>query len=158
MKKKYIICTTARSGSNLLCDYLKNTKKAGDPAEFLNPLIMLNGPTQLCFPPNANGTVRRTDYFDWATSVYITSNDVFGIKILFEHLEYFQKSDALKKLFDESRLIYLERKNKVQQTVSYFLAQETGVWAHYDKPLKTPERVVNDTSTLLNRYNSLMMQ
>jgi LPS sulfotransferase NodH len=102
--------------------------------------------------------IKLGDYLNWAIATHLTSNDVFGIKILFEHLEYFQTSDALKELFDNSQLIYLERANKIQQTVSYFLAQKTGVWAHYDKPITTPEEVNYDREVLRNRYMYLTMQ
>ena len=38
--RSYVICTTARSGSNLVCDYLAKTGRLGRPTEFFNPDIV----------------------------------------------------------------------------------------------------------------------
>ena len=152
----YIICTTARSGSNLLCDYLSQTDLAGRPGELFNPRVIRDGHRGKKF--RHSGKIKLEEYVAWAQSEFSTKNGAFGIKILFEQLEFFQRSRVLSDLFQTSKLIYLSRRNKVKQAVSYYLAEQTGQWAHFEPPKKKLEQVEYNSSRLRGHFERLHAQ
>src|SRR4051794_31844384 len=76
---RYIICTTPRSGSNLLCDLLLGSGAMGRPREVFNikatlvPVAKQNG--LLDGEPEA---VEMGAYLDLVLTKYTTQNGVFG--------------------------------------------------------------------------------
>jgi LPS sulfotransferase NodH len=127
---RYIICTTARSGSNLLCDYLKNTQIAGCPAEFLNPDVIRRGAYGKRFEYIDEFSTEK--YLTWLTANQLSPNDVFGMKILFEDFEHFIGFPAFQELFHSSKILFLRRRNKIKQALSYYFAEATGQWVASD--------------------------
>ncbi|MGL5877673.1 MAG: Stf0 family sulfotransferase [Xenococcaceae cyanobacterium] len=121
-KISYAILTTPRSGSTFLCATLQSTQIAGFPTEHLRqPSAVLS---QYC----------GFDYLRYLQAIKnfkVTSNEVFGTKIISHFLQVFEKDRSnfetvCQKEF--SKFIYLIRRDKIAQAVSIFLAQKTDVW------------------------------
>lgn len=141
----YWLCTTPRSGSSALCDALARTGVAGRPTEYFNRR----------FWPELSERfgVEIPDFLEAATRQTATPNGVFGVKVMLDRdMEPFFRGlrqvygalpDAglVRAAFPNLRLVYLTRRNKVRQAVSFVRAQQTGVWARYggEAETKNPE-------------------
>jgi LPS sulfotransferase NodH len=128
-RTSYIVCTTPRSGSGLLCESLWRTGLAGKPDEYFH----------------------RENYKRWGASSYAeyvaavlenetTPNGVFGAKLMWTQvrnlrrklflraprLARFRLPDMLDCLFPNLHYIWLTRRHKLRQAVSFYRALETG--------------------------------
>jgi len=130
----YAICTTARSGSNLICDYLKNTRLLGAPIEALNPDAIRQSKFFLGLK-DESGTVSLGAYLEWLRRITRSPNGVFGIKLLFEDFDTLRGLPALAGLLRNSRVIHLRRRAKLRQAISYYFAEMTGQWVARDRAL-----------------------
>jgi LPS sulfotransferase NodH len=121
MKSKYTIVCGSRSGSTLLCDLLKSTKRAGDPQEFFNEELIQDF-----------GRFNKGDgYVDGIINATKTENEVFGVKVVgcFDQLE-----GLLESKLKLTHYVYLERENKVAQAISRYKSWQTNKW-HSNTPL-----------------------
>ena len=133
----YIICTTPRSGSWMLCFLLEQTRCAGRPSEYFGP--------SLGEEFTANHTRLRVasvdDYFDRLIAYSTTSNGVFGTKLIANMTPIFVRRaaehqgrsfgslrTALESEFPKIRYLLLTRENKVAQAISYYHGIMSGVW------------------------------
>ena len=138
-RRCYLICATARSGSNLLSDGLRDTGRAGRPNQF--------------FLPSSEGQFRAAHHFaaDLSFADYVrgiveksaTSNEVFGFKLMGWYLNDFlarlrqggvfggaEKSDleVLRNAFPRLRFIQITRREKLLRALSKARAIQTGLW------------------------------
>jgi LPS sulfotransferase NodH len=130
----YVICSTHRSGSGLLCRGLASTGMGGVPAEYFNP----NQRVPLTRRWRCDGSVegyaaalrgRRTD-----------AAGTFGIKLHWDQLEQLcaerarrgtttSPVEALRELFPGCVFIHIVRLDLAMQSVSYWRAIRSDVWA-----------------------------
>jgi len=156
--KFYVICTTPRSGSNLLCELLSSSRLMGQPSEFLNPLGGLlpvakdNGLLDL------QGRISLRTYLNYVTEKYATQNGCFGLKLLSDQLETFGKFQAVKDVLMKSRFIWLVRRDIVSQAVSLYIASETGSWKSFENEKKTRGMVKFDEEKIQFFVDRLLMQ
>lgn len=140
VRLSYIICSTPRTGSTLLCRWLLASRVAGFPTEWALPLsakIFENAPE---FNERAYilDIVRRTT----------TPNGVFGIKLMWQEMEKllrselwpqplrarrwnfrpFSRSAQFEELFPHPRYVYISRADKVKQAVSLLIAVKSDQW------------------------------
>lgn len=154
--KSYVICTTARSGSNLLCDVLGNTRLLGRPREAFNPDFMRNGGYQ---PHIFEGNKITTAHFiDWIENRHRTPNGVFGTKVLFEDFGAFRGFESFHYLLNKSSLVHLRRRGKVRQAISYFFAEETGQWIFSDIAKKNLADIVYSFYKIKGHLDRLIAQ
>jgi trehalose 2-sulfotransferase len=168
LRKSYIVCTSPRSGSTLLCDGLEATQRAGNPLEWFAPLASRDHPWarnirdfekfrdfQLTF----HGATSDTEYIETIVRLGSSSNGVFGTKL---HLT--QISEAKRRLrghlqdqstpFDEllSRtfpglsFIWLRRRDKVAQAISLCRALKSGEFSRRSHP-PSPESIEGEART-----------
>lgn len=156
MSVNYIICTTARSGSNLMCDVLRNTRRLGHPVEAFNPDFMRAAGYREHVAPD--GTVAVAHFVAWIMQRHRTKNGAFGTKILFEDFETFRGFTPFSDLFFDSRLVHLRRRSKLKQAISYYLAEETGQWVATDKARKSLEDVRFDFEAISRHLDRLIVQ
>lgn len=143
----YVICTTPRSGSNLLCDYLSSTGLFGSPAEFMNPRTAKHFADRWgCV--DESGVINFGAYLDRLLKVMRTSNGVFGMKILHDDYYHFRAFPAFRQFLERTKLIYLTRKDKVRQAVSYYIASRTGQWIHTDIPNVSVDAIEFDSAAI----------
>ncbi len=145
----YVICTGPRTGSSLLAEGLDATGRAGRPFEYFDAT-----PANVQFWLDRFHSRDDVEFvektIDWAT----TPNGVCGVKLHWNQTESMRAklakasgdsaksdvplADLLKATFTDVRYLWLRRRNKVAQGVSYYLADRTGKWHSFEKPLASP--------------------
>lgn len=137
-RRSYLLCTTVRTGSTLLCELLTSTGLAGHPSELFSP----PGRRTLA---GTWGTPTVTAYVDELLRRLVTPNGVFGAKVgipaltdLLEHLRA-EGDDAsahelLAEAFPGLRYVWISRRDRVRQAVSWERAVQTGLWTHTGAP------------------------
>jgi LPS sulfotransferase NodH len=124
-RKHYIICSTQRSGSYLLCRQLINAG-IGVPQEYFNPvhLAMLTGRWDIDPRDGLSYLVKL-----WATRT--TPNGVWGTKLQWpQYLDARAVLDA--HLLESAKFIFLYRSDLTAQAVSLHLSVVTGLWGFDD--------------------------
>ena len=135
----YVICTNPRSGSWLLSEGLSATGVAGNPREWFN--VLEEQQQRARWGRHGQGDVSPLSYLSHVVSQGSTHNGVFGLK-----LHYYQLADlsaqlrridgfrdlpveeAISAAFPEVRYIWLTRKDKARQAISYHRACQTDTW------------------------------
>jgi LPS sulfotransferase NodH len=162
MTNSYIICTTARSGSNLVCDFCWNTKILGRPHEAFNPDLIVKRHAALggqsAAAENTRQSVSINNYISLLKSLDTGKNGVFGTKILFEDFEHFLGFPSFTELLLSSNLIHLRRRSKIRQAVSYFFAENTGQWVASDNPIKDINEVEYNFDKISRHLERLVQQ
>jgi LPS sulfotransferase NodH len=134
----YVICAVQRSGSFLLCEALKNTGLAGFPEEyFLNGEGWEDG-----WWARQHGVVSRKDYLKLVFEQGTSPNGVFGTKVMWNYFHTMLKSlqelpeykglnspQLMAALFPNVHYIWIVRRDKVRQAVSWAKAGQTDVYA-----------------------------
>jgi len=159
----YLICATPRSGSTLLCEALKNTGLAGQPEEYFHPYMQ-------AFWKEFWGTSSYSDYVARVIREGMTSNGVFGTKVMWDHLdscvgnlctipgyESLPVHGLLSTVFPNLHYIFITRSDKVRQAVSHWKARQTRVWAVVDETSPDRSPVNGSQRKILNHPPLLWM-
>jgi len=134
----YIIATAPRTGSSLLTEALAATRQAGSPDEYfdVHPNNELNWVNRFRIP-------RGAGYIEHLEAATRTPNGVFGFKLHWHQMPALSNRllearpdvlagrpvfDLLQERFPDVRFIWLTRRNKIAQAISYYRAAETNVW------------------------------
>ncbi|MCV6638224.1 Stf0 family sulfotransferase [Candidatus Albibeggiatoa sp. nov. NOAA] len=132
---KYVVCSTGRSGSFLLCRQLFNSQ-LGIPQEYFNPNHQELISSRLGIP-----SANNHDYLAFLLSHRTTANHVWGMKL---HWHQYQN----KQLFIDNHLldsdvkyIFLYRDDLVAQAISYHLSFVTGCWGFDETQTSVPHKV-----------------
>lgn len=137
---RYLLCSTARCGSNMVSDMLLKTGRAGDPLEYLNPRYMAGYQRSIgAAHANQPSFARYLDEIERRRS---SPNGHFGIKMHFEHLEANFSRDmkqALLFLKRFDRVVSLRRRDKLAQAVSLHRARVTQLWSADDRRFLAPD-------------------
>jgi LPS sulfotransferase NodH len=133
-KISYFICTLPRSGSWLLCESLERTGIAGRPREYIDPAALKDQPISK-YRPHLEAILDRG----------MTSNGVFGIKFHWFQFEFAcgmiqalpevrttVLARGVRQIFGDVRYVWLTRRDKARQAVSYYRASRTGQWWKID--------------------------
>jgi LPS sulfotransferase NodH len=134
--RSYLICATPRSGSNFLCEVLRSAAVAGYPDDyFWNPPFWWQRWGVSDFP----------SYFWRILQEGTTPNGVFGSKMMWDylgelvpqlaalfHVAAGEPSAVLAAAFPNLRYVWLTRRDKVRQGISYYRALETRIWRSTD--------------------------
>ena len=131
----YIIASTQRSGTHLLCSILRSTGIAGSPEEFF-----MSKPGET-WEERWNAP-SRAGYIERVLQDNTGANGVFGAVVMWSYFERmlqmlqevreynrFSGADLLAELFNRPKYIWMRRRNRVEQAVSWAMACQTGVWA-----------------------------
>jgi len=117
-QRSYFVCGTPRCGSWLLCGLLASTGVAGRPHEW--------------FWQDTQASLLRAwevDGFDAYVELVLaagtTPNGVFGAKVMWGHLPELWP-------FPQPRFVWVRRRDRVAQAVSFAKAIQTGHWHHWD--------------------------
>ncbi len=142
-KNSYLVLSSARSGSTLLCKHLQQAG-LGDPVEAFNPNTNLRKRLQW-----------RIDYKDPAEYLITaikkqTTNHFMGMKLFIPQFQLFIETasslledfkfrhhEIVETIFPSIKYICIQRKDKVKQAISYSKAKQNGIWS---------ERVGGDTT------------
>lgn len=134
IETSYIICSTGRSGSSLLCTTLRHLGSYGRPKEYFHENIIKTYDHQ-------DDAQKFQDYLSEVLSQGTTSNGIFGVKMHWDQLRGFLKlarkylgfsgktdQEILAKVFPNTRFIYIWRRNLIKQAISTEIAIQTGQW------------------------------
>ena len=164
----YIIFAVQRSGSFLLCEALKNTGLAGFPEEyFLDGQGWEDGEWA-----RQNGVVTRDDYLRLVFEKGTSPNGVFGAKIMWNYFPIMhQKLTELPKyrgwnapplladLFPDLHYIWIVRRDKVRQAVSWAKAGQTNVYGwSKGEPLPVPRQEPTFDFTFIDLLYNLILE
>ena len=143
--RSYIIATAPRTGSSLLAEALSATGRAGRPNEFFDivPANEQHWARLYAVPEHAN-------YVDHIVQATHSPNGFFGFKLHFHQIPALRRRlieampppvlldpraaderpvfDLLRQRFPGIRFVWLSRRNKVAQAISYYRASRTRVW------------------------------
>jgi len=135
----YVVCTIPRSGSNLLTDGLRDTRRAGVPKQFFLPKDQSRYAAEL-------GLDAAADYAGYVRGVAnskTTHNEVFGFKLMSWYLDNFLTRlreahgfgnsgttdlELLRNAFPRLRFVRIVRRHKLRQALSTARALQTGLW------------------------------
>ena len=138
----YILCSTPRSGTTLLCDLLSQTGVAGHPNSFFRQ-------KSLKYWADLWGLEGCVDCQDAAFSArYLAAmrqagqgeTGLFGLRLMGPDLQFAcdwlgrmhpgrpSEADRFAAAFGPLRYIYLSRSDKLAEAVSYIRAEQTGLW------------------------------
>jgi trehalose 2-sulfotransferase len=132
MKRDIVICATQRSGSTLLCEDMRATRRLGQPNEFFVPCL---------------STVAVPDWPERLAADrqrFSTPNDVYGVKVMMNYLGAIDAALAeafgtppvtdaagpfphFRAYFADACFIWLRRINLTEQAISREMARQTGV-------------------------------
>ena len=142
--RSYVICSTPRTGSTLLCGLLSSTGVAGRPESYFRRQDDIGWAARwgICGP---DGNFDLADYFQAATEAGKSPNGVFAARVMWGTLD--EMLADLRRLYPEEagddlavltaafgpmRFVYLRRDDLVAQAVSRVRAEETEVWFETD--------------------------
>lgn len=138
----YVICTSPRSGSTLLCKMLAATGVAGKPESYfygtslegwINDLGVALGETasersivEAAFRSAISRGRDGTDVFGLWLQAH--SRAFFLTKLAMVYPDAANDIDRLELAFGSTLFVHLTRQDKIDQAVSYAKAQQTGLW------------------------------
>jgi trehalose 2-sulfotransferase len=129
---RYIVASTPRTGSYLLCEGLQSSGIAGRPTEVFSPDFQAIWRRRWGMSQNAG----FAEYFQRAIRHGTTSNGVYGLKIHWMHVQTLATQagfagaydDILEYLFPQSRFVHMTRRDRRAQAISYYRALSTNEW------------------------------
>jgi len=138
----YIICTSPRSGSTLLCNLLAQTTIAGYPESFFHRTSISSWLDAFELTASVNSIEADTLRIIVQAAIAKGRRDtgMFGLRLQRSSAEFlFQKlgilnpeclndADRCHSAFGQTAFVYLTRLNKIEQAVSLVKAQQTGLW------------------------------
>ena len=164
----YIICSTPRTGSTLLCDLLATTKVGGNPDSFFMRNIDPVWAEQWGLPSRSDRSDASHCAADLTAAVRAGKGQtsMFGLRLMRENLGDLlamidkvnpgppSDRDRLQAAFGEVLYIHLAREDKLAQAVSMVRSEQTGLWhiAPYGTELeRRPRRRTRSTTSTGSR-------
>jgi LPS sulfotransferase NodH len=138
-RRCYVVCTIPRSGSNLLTDGLRATRRAGVPKQFFLPKFEARYAAEHGLDPVAD----YSGYVRGIVRAKTTHNEVFGFKLMSWYLDDFltrlrdtrafgdgamDDLTLLRNAFPRLRFVHILRRHKLRQALSTARALQTGLW------------------------------
>lgn len=140
--QSYIICTSPRSGSTLLCKLLEATGLAGSPnSHFHRPsLAAWQSTYNLMAEPGQSLQEQVQAVFRAAVERGRGETDMFGLRLQRHSFDFFMQQlailhpdlstdrERIEAAFGPTLFLHLTREDKVAQAVSYVKAEQSGLW------------------------------
>lgn len=140
-RKSYVVCAVQRSGSSFLCELLKSTGIAGMPEEYF--LYEDEGEyLEAGWWAQSFGVTKREEYLPLVLKKGRTGNGVFGTKMMWNYFipvmealaelpayEGLSQFEQMAVMVDKPKYIWIVRKDKVRQAVSWAIAAQTDIYA-----------------------------
>src|SRR5207237_398437 len=135
----FMACAVPRSGSKFLTDGLDGTRRAGRPKQF----FMRKSEQDFAAAHNLNLSAGFAAYVQDISAATVTSNEVFGFKLMSWYLDDFlgrlretgafgeaetTDLDLLRNAFPRLKFVHVIRRHKLRQALSKARAHQTGLW------------------------------
>ncbi len=133
-----IVCSTPRSGSNLLCDLLRQNG-IGVPHEYFHTAEHLPILARRFRLISDSGALNFSEYVETLLRHRTTPSGWFALKIHYGQLSWLNQYTSLMDIFPTAKYLYIYRKDLLAQAVSMTLAEQTQQWHHKQVPIKSPE-------------------
>ncbi|RYH08103.1 Stf0 family sulfotransferase [Tropicimonas sp. IMCC6043] len=140
--ESYILCTSPRSGSTMLCSLLEASGVAGSPDSHFHTPSLARWLATYDIRPDA--TMSETDALRAVLKAAIAhgrgETDVFGLRLQRQSFDFFVRQLALlhpgltgdrariEAAFGPTLFIHLTRQNKLDQAISFEKARQSGLW------------------------------
>lgn len=147
----YLICTTPRTGSTLLCGLMASTKVAGRPESYFRIPDEQSWAARWDIAHASDGVFAYSEFVRAALAAGRTDNGVFAARIMWGTMDYLADRlgsvypasaggdlDLLNLAFGHTRFIYLHRDDVLAQAVSWHRAEQTNVWHQTDQEEPKP--------------------
>ena len=162
----YVICTTPRTGSNLLMLTLESLG-LGLPEEYLNGLRteVCGFATQVLQHEFSNGAgffeseADIQQYVEYLQTYRCSENGVFGIKVFARDLNHnIQNFESFtKSIGTPTKYIFLKRKNIVKQAISMYIGSKDKQWVNSSGLSGLNTDVAYDFEWLLKAINYIRL-
>lgn len=133
----YMICSTPRCGSTLLCGLLQSTGCMGVPHEYFN---LPNHGQQLIgrlkTTPGLNVTME--EYLGYLVSHRTTASGVFGIKAHINQCLPFFRNGLISKFLGQVKYIGIRRRDLLDQAISLVIASQSNKWTSHEQATAVP--------------------
>lgn len=151
----YIICATPRCGSHLLAEALQSTGLAGKPDEYFQANKHGQLQNEMGLISEIYGKKSLEDFRSLVLELGSGPNGVFGIILHWDYLHHvinnyqslpqYQNLDVpelFAAIFHNPKYIWIQRRDKVRQAISWIKATKTGVWIQpkTDKSQPVPKK------------------
>jgi trehalose 2-sulfotransferase len=117
----YAICTSGRSGSNLLCQCLSSTGVLGHPLEYFNGA----GRRMLGYPDFPDEPDKQIDCI---LTIGATANGIYGTKVFPSQLDLVKTATRWTPRLPNLKFIRLKRRDLLGQAISSLRAAQTNQW------------------------------
>ncbi|MFN3131768.1 Stf0 family sulfotransferase [Roseibium sp.] len=140
--QSYVLCTSPRSGSTLLCKMLAETGVAGHPESYFHEPDLGNWASDLGVSRPAG--MSELEYLrlliDTAIEQGTANKGLFGLRLQRHSFDFFFRQlrtlcqdeptdkDRLEAVFGRTLFVHLTRPDKLSQAVSFVKAQQSGLW------------------------------
>ncbi|WP_422018984.1 Stf0 family sulfotransferase [Roseibium sp.] len=140
--QSYVLCTSPRSGSTLLCKMLAETGVAGHPKSYFHKPDLGEWASYLDVSLSAGmgelGQIRLL--VDAAIGQGTANTGLFGLRLQRHSFDFFFRQlrtlcqdeptdkDRLEAVFGRTLFVHLTRPDKLSQAVSFVKAQQSGLW------------------------------
>jgi LPS sulfotransferase NodH len=138
----YVICTSPRSGSTMLCKLLAETKVAGNPGSLFHKPSIDAWLDYYDLEANEFATRRELldAIFEAAKARGKGETKIFGFRLQRGSFAFFtdqlrlmypdhtSDADRIQAAFGPTLFIFLSRGDKLDQAISYIRAEQTGLW------------------------------
>ena len=129
---RYAILASPRSGSTLISRMLYETKMAGDPLEYFNPYLLQLERTRTGLP-----NLGYQEFLSQMEHRRTSPNGYFGIQL---HYSQFMDAFSAQRISESmarfilcfDKLIWVRRRDRLRQAVSFALARRNNVWSSED--------------------------
>lgn len=142
MYDSYVICTSPRSGSTLLCNLLGATGVAGNPGSWFHDPSIADWLDYYDLTPDTSLPERDVlaEIFRAAFANGSLGKGMFGLRLQRHNFEFFRQklavlypgyssdTERFQAAFGRTLFIHLTRHDKVEQAVSYVKASQSGLW------------------------------
>ncbi|MEX0338007.1 MAG: Stf0 family sulfotransferase [Arenibacterium sp.] len=138
----YVICTSPRSGSTLLCKLLQEAGNAGLPESYFHEPSLEKWLDAYGLQKNDfnNDQDALHAVFDAVRERGTGKSDIFGLRLQRHSFAFFAEQLAVlfpsrgndksrfEAAFGKTLFVHLTRENKLDQAISYVRARQTGLW------------------------------
>lgn len=140
--ESYVICTSPRSGSTLLCKLLIATGIAGNPESYFHEPSLESWLAGVALTADSSSPEHEVlaEIFKAAISEGSLDTGMFGLRLQRHSFDFFVEKlavlhpdssgdrERLEAAFGRTCFIHLTRRDKVEQAISYVKAHQSGLW------------------------------